>query len=316
QGHHFDWLEPHLWEGLFSYRKGWLVYTPVMALSIVGFAFLYRQQRPWFLPVLSFFLINLYIVLSWHIWWYAGSFGMRALVQSYAVLSIPLACLLAYFLQGNQAFKVVVPLVLLLFIGLNQFQNWQFRNRILLNDEMTKTYYWNAWGKTQFEPEAYTYVDIDERFPAAVPAASTLLAQLVAGTDCPNDTTLAGKVAEQLIPGKEFSCTIQYPIREAEAVALSKQWVNVAIDVFLAAEDFDRFRQARLVLSVDRAGEGVHYQALRLQRNRPLSTWIEVAYQTQLPTLQAGDHLKMYVWNTSPDPLYLHRLRLEHWQAD
>ncbi|MEO0728736.1 MAG: hypothetical protein AAFZ63_29640, partial [Bacteroidota bacterium] len=198
---------------------GWLVYTPVMALSIVGFVFLYRQQRPWFLPVLLFFLINLYIVLSWHIWWYAGSFGMRALVQSYAVLSIPLACLLAYFLQKGQSWKVLVSLILLFFIGLNQFQNWQFRNRILLNDEMTKTYYWNAWGKTQYEPEAYTYVDIDERFPAAAPATTTLLAQLLAGTDCPNDTTLAGKVAEQLIPGKEFSCTIQYPIQEAEAVA-------------------------------------------------------------------------------------------------
>jgi len=32
----FDWLEPHLLDGFFSYRRGWLIYTPVILLAFIG----------------------------------------------------------------------------------------------------------------------------------------------------------------------------------------------------------------------------------------------------------------------------------------
>ena len=36
-GEGFDFFRPHILNFLFSFRKGWLVYTPVMALSLLGF---------------------------------------------------------------------------------------------------------------------------------------------------------------------------------------------------------------------------------------------------------------------------------------
>ncbi|MTB51104.1 hypothetical protein [Lewinella sp. W8] len=91
----FDWLEPHLYEGFFSYRRGWLVYTPLMALALLGIGWL---RRGWLLPVLLFTLANCYLLFSWHIWWYGNTFGSRPVVQSYAVLALPLAMLLAWVL--------------------------------------------------------------------------------------------------------------------------------------------------------------------------------------------------------------------------
>ena len=39
----FNFIKPHLFNVLISYRKGWLMYTPVMILSLLGFYQLYRS---------------------------------------------------------------------------------------------------------------------------------------------------------------------------------------------------------------------------------------------------------------------------------
>jgi hypothetical protein len=98
----FDWLEPHLYEGFFSYRRGWLVYTPLMAFALLGIGWL---RRGWLLPVLLFTLANCYLLFSWHIWWYGNTFGSRPVVQSYAVLALPLAVLLAWVLTEGREKK-------------------------------------------------------------------------------------------------------------------------------------------------------------------------------------------------------------------
>ncbi len=51
----FSWLRPHLSDVLFSFRAGWLTYSPVMVFAVVGLWHLWRQQRAVFPAVL---LIN------------------------------------------------------------------------------------------------------------------------------------------------------------------------------------------------------------------------------------------------------------------
>jgi hypothetical protein len=50
----FYFLDPEIISGLFSYRKGWLIYTPVMAFGLVGMFFTRKSATPLFLPVLLF----------------------------------------------------------------------------------------------------------------------------------------------------------------------------------------------------------------------------------------------------------------------
>lgn len=139
----FYFSNPHILEGLLSYRKGWLVYTPLMFLAFIGFVFL-RKQKKLFIPVLCFLVMNLYIVFSWWSWWYAGSFGQRALIESLVIMSIPLACLIKYIFTDIK--KWIISLVFfcsLIFISwMNYFQTWQYKAGHIHFDSMTKEAYW------------------------------------------------------------------------------------------------------------------------------------------------------------------------------
>ena len=94
----FFFDHPRIFKGLFSYRNGWLLYSPVMIFSLMGIPLLLHQIKSIFFPVLIFTLVNIYIVLSWWCWWYTG-FGNRAMIDSYAILSFPMAA----FIDGFSA---------------------------------------------------------------------------------------------------------------------------------------------------------------------------------------------------------------------
>jgi hypothetical protein len=103
----FDWLSPHIFEGLFSYKAGWLVYTPILLFSLLGGIPLYRQHRQLFWPVWIHFLLFVYIAFAWSIWWYGGSLGQRSMIQAYAVLALPFTAFLQWLLEkGRWKFMV------------------------------------------------------------------------------------------------------------------------------------------------------------------------------------------------------------------
>ena len=70
------------------------MYTPVMVLSIIGFYQLYKNYRQLFWTLALFTALNIYLVSAWDIWWYGGSFSMRALIQSYPLLMFPMGAFL------------------------------------------------------------------------------------------------------------------------------------------------------------------------------------------------------------------------------
>jgi hypothetical protein len=86
-------------DGLFSYRKGWFLYTPLALFGMIGFIPLYRRHRGLVLPLLLFFAVSFYLIFSWHQWYYGWGFGCRSLVGSLAVQSIPLTALVSFLLS-------------------------------------------------------------------------------------------------------------------------------------------------------------------------------------------------------------------------
>ena len=159
KGEKLEWLAPYLWKVLFSYKKGWLVYTPVMAFLLPGFIFLGLKNRSLFWPVFVFFLLNLLIVSSWPTWWYGGSFGQRALMESYVLLAFPLAAFIQWILGRDWFLKGPLFLTIIFLIALNLFQTWQYMNFILSPSRMTKQYYWTIFGKTRIRPIDHAYLE-------------------------------------------------------------------------------------------------------------------------------------------------------------
>jgi len=142
----FLFANPQIIRGMFSYRNGWLVYSPIMILSLIGFLFLFRKQKEFFLPTLIFTLLNIYIILSWWCWWYVG-FGQRAFIDSYSILAIPMAAFIGWTLKQKKLIKISILTVALLFFSLGVFHTIQYCHGSIHFNSMTKAAYWESFGK-------------------------------------------------------------------------------------------------------------------------------------------------------------------------
>jgi hypothetical protein len=148
-----DIFSPHILNSLFSYRKGWLLYTPIMIFALSGFYYFFRENKRVARTVLIPFLISFYIVICWTEWWYGAGFSNRPMITYYTLLSIPFGYFLLQFEKWKVVYKVAFTLVSSFFVFLNQFQWWQLRNYILDPYRTTKDYYWATFLKTSITEE-------------------------------------------------------------------------------------------------------------------------------------------------------------------
>jgi len=137
----FNFMSPSIAKGLFGFRKGFFIYTPLMLLVLPGLWFVKQRIPTLFLPVLLFMMLNIYVMFSWWCWWYGGSFGSRPMIDSYALNAI----LIAVCIEGilNWKYWISIPLILVLFGGiqLNRSQTQQYRWKVIHWDAMTKDAY-------------------------------------------------------------------------------------------------------------------------------------------------------------------------------
>lgn len=149
----FDWFSPHIWEGLMSYKSGWLMYSPMMVFSLIGFRHLYKQQKPLFLTALIYSVLFIYITFAWNIWWYGGSLGQRAMVQVYPVLALPIAAFVEA-VHKTRFWKYVFAALSLLFVYLNLWWTHQAHlGGLFMVEEMNGAYYWNVVGRLKARDE-------------------------------------------------------------------------------------------------------------------------------------------------------------------
>ncbi|MGI6319634.1 MAG: hypothetical protein ACOXZK_01400 [Bacteroidales bacterium] len=142
-GEGLDWLSPYTIPFLFSFKKGWIIYTPLAIIALIGFAKMLKEGKNNILLAVVFVLFT-YIVSCWTTWWYAHSFSQRAMIDIYAIVAIALG----YVLISKKIIKwVAVPIVL--FVILNIFQTWQMKNYILSGSLMTKKFYFSTFGQTK-----------------------------------------------------------------------------------------------------------------------------------------------------------------------
>lgn len=164
-GEKFDFLHPHLREGMFSFNNGWLTYTPIMLLAVVGIGLLWRQRREWFWLLITYLPLHLWISYSWWCWWYMDSVGSRTMVQAYPVLMLPLGvCLHTLWRQGRLVQTGTVLLVSFCLV-LNMFQAWQAKKGIFVAEHMTARYYGAIFGATSLDKNDLMKFDANEATP-------------------------------------------------------------------------------------------------------------------------------------------------------
>ena len=144
-GGKFFFDNPQIYRFLFSYAKGWLVYTPIMLFAIAGFIFLYKKNRTVFWPVIVPFVLSVYILSSWWSWWFGGAFGQRSMVDFYGLLSFPLAAFIHYFFTRKKVVGYIVSGFLIVLAAFSIFQVQQYNRGAIHYWWMNKEAYWETF---------------------------------------------------------------------------------------------------------------------------------------------------------------------------
>lgn len=143
KGETFTFRDPHVWDGIFSIRKGWLVYSPLMVFSVLGILWLRRWAAPVLPALLVLVPIYFYITFCWWDWGYGGSYGGRALISLYPMLAFSMAAFWQRWLRPVR--WAWGPLIATLLV-LSLIQNRQYSIGLIDCCEMTwKMYKERFW---------------------------------------------------------------------------------------------------------------------------------------------------------------------------
>jgi hypothetical protein len=151
-GESFFWTDPQISNILFSYRKGWLLYSPMILMAFSGFFFMKKQHFKNKYSIIIVLSLVVYIYSCWWDWGFGGGFSGRSFVAYISILSFPLAVLVERifwptFNKYILGIKTGVFAVMFFFIFLNIGQTYQLLNGLLHHCGMTKTAYWTTFGK-------------------------------------------------------------------------------------------------------------------------------------------------------------------------
>lgn len=152
----FQFGDPHMWDFLFSFDNGMMVYTPVLLLMIGGYLFLTFGSKQYVKAItfITAFLMVIYVQSSWWFWSYGHSMGARTMIEFYPIFGFGFAL----FIEGTR--KWIRDLSLLMagvFTIINIIQVKQFEKLILHGEQMTSEDYWKVFLETHSEYEGILY---------------------------------------------------------------------------------------------------------------------------------------------------------------
>ncbi len=319
----FSFLHPHFVDVFFSYRKGWLVYTPLMVFALLGLTISdwglriadsetekseIRNPKS---AILAFFLLNTWVVCAWDIWWYGGAFGQRAMVQSYPLLAFPLAAFLVFV--GNKTWrKWVFGALLLACVALNLFQTYQAHWGPWEAEAMNRAYYWRIFAKLKNEPNDRLLLDTKEGFFGKKRNVQTLYSTdfeaVTDSTALSQQFTHSGSWSAVASPTMEYSHPTVIP-RPGNLKA--GDWLHIGGWFYGEALEYDSWRMPQLVVRFEKDGQVVRERALRPFRVMQPGQWTEVGMDIRAPR-KDFDSIKIFVWNAgSGAGMWLDDLKME-----
>lgn len=311
-GEGFDLLAPHTWPFLFSFRKGWYIYTPLMLIATAGIVLLKKHWREAYLPVLSFFLFNLFLVSSWTNWWYADSFSSRAMVGSYALMAIPLATVLHWAGSGSGLRRWITGALLVACMVLNLFQYWQFKEGIIHSSRMTWAAYKAAFGKTTAPPNmedlllVYRSYSGDQGGPDStkyVPVARPgLSAQLSAPDTALVDPRTGAKVPFFRVDGQHpFTPALHVPFDDL--TGNDHVWIKAEWQVLMP----DSGTKGSFVNTFEHHGKNYAYRSDDVEnKNLQPGVWTTLDTWYLTPEVRSGKDLYVcYFWLRDTLPVYV-----------
>ncbi len=316
-----DLLSPHVGNFLLSFRKGWLIYTPLAFFFIIGLIPLYKNQRKVFYAVTVFFVLSLYLISSWSCWWYAGGcYSQRAMTTSYVLLALPLG----YFIKwAGKKIYLLIPFMLVLgfLVMLNLFQWWQFYNGILKGYTMTKKYYCAIFGKTSIPEGAENLLMVNRSFTMneTMPDPANFNKKILGYYDFSNPNSTYSNLVKDIRDTNTYclamDSTAQYSpglyIKFKNITGEYYAWIKAHAE-FLVPENYNE-PLPLLVVTFIHDKKCYKYLTKELKSDNDTSgVWQKSFVDYLTPEVRdKEDTLQVYLWHRGKKPVYIKNLLVE-----
>ena len=311
-GEGFRFFPPYIMDFLFSFRKGWFVYTPLMIFAFAGFYTLYKRHRAWFPAVVVFVLLDLWIVSSWSCWWYAGgSFSSRAMIPAYVLLAVPLASLLEVIAEKRWKWIAIVLGVFI--VALNLFQSWQFETGIIDRERMTLKYYGAIFGKTDVDREKLDTLLMVSRSTETLEEFTDFdrySKHVIFETPFQSDSDTLQALT--LSGADTFFDGINLPFHEI--TSNDHAWIHAKLECFIP-ESFEG-ESPLLVASFHYKSKAYKYRVREFLNDSTVrGQWSSVEMWYLTPEVRSlNDNLAIYIWNRADSQVYFRNFTIEAWE--
>lgn len=277
----FSWLRPHILDGIFSYKTGWLIYSPMLVFSLIGFYHLHQKQRGVFYSCLIFTILFIYIAFAWDIWWYGGSLGQRTMVQSYPILAMPFAAFIDQSKSLTKYVKVAMIGIAGLFIYMNiWFTHQAHKGGLLHVAQMTKAYYWKTLLTYDRSQEELKLLDGVKEVYEGVPRNMTVVAF---------DTIMITELSAR----HQYSDTLTLAI---DSKQLNKDWIRVSADIKLADKEWNYWSMTQFRVDLVKNEKLVEDYMIKLQRHLQDHEQKRIYMDIRIDDLDF-DEVKITFWN-------------------
>ncbi len=295
QNEGFYFLNPQFWNVLFSFRKGWFVYTPLALLSFIGLVVLIKHNKFAYITLLLFFIVLIYFTSSWWNWYYGPSFGQRPFVEFYGLICISLAIVINTV--SSKIIKSSLFFLLSFFTVLNLIQSYQYHKSII-----------SSWDMN-YEKYKYTFFKTGDKYIKCLGGNNDIWPyksnpELVFNKTLDFNHNKTDTFCDY--SNQEFKATINIPTSE-NLIKTRGLFAEISLDRYEL--EYNSCENALVIIQFsDNERHNYHYYKIRINEtpDTPTKSWKNYTYNVELPKIQnLSDELKIYIWNKEKKPFYI-----------
>lgn len=300
----FYWTHPRMWDALFSFRQGLLIYTPVFWTTVGGTVLLFRSDRVRAFAALGYLLIMTYVISAWWSWTYGDGLGIRAFIDHYAVLAV----IAALGLMRAGALVQRASIVFASLAGLLACaQLYQYEHGIFHRFAMDREKY--VFTFLRFDPALRNALGGDVETAPFHPNGMSLVAEGICTMETPDPYWQGGKVEERArvaISGRHV-CVLDSTAEHGPVFAVQgsqlvpDRGAHVVVDMKRYEAKAGDSSRALYAISLGAPEEPSRYFSSGLLNpvpGRTDSTWRSIHLELQVPfDVRKNEELRFFVWN-------------------
>ncbi len=286
----FNFLEPNFFKILFSFNRGWFMYTPLAMLSMAGMVWLFRQQRFGFWWLAAFWVIFVYVASSWWVWTYTSNFGLRTFIDTYALIAL----MMGYswlLIRQNRVLQPLAKVMGIVLILLNSLQFYQHYTFVFPPGQTTFEVYRESFFRLTPKPKVYYpegyitsrhifYNDFEEDYGWLNYESVT------------DERSFEGKYSSKTGISGIYSIGLWQNIDSC----FSTDYNRVRVSSWIFSDKKES--SGVLVIQLERAGEKVFYQPFFMREFSRKNRWAYMEVAVAVPdSVRDADHLRVYFHN-------------------